>query len=70
MEHIILEQLIENKQFSRKVIPYIDPEYFDEYSDRLIFKAIRAFMNQYNKLPTYNVLKLAVSKKSDFESDC
>ena len=69
MEHIILEQLIENKQFSRKVIPYIDPEYFDEYSDRLIFKAIRAFMNQYNKLPTYNVLKLAVSKKSDLSED-
>jgi archaellum biogenesis ATPase FlaH len=60
---------VENKRFSRKVIPYIDPSYFDEYSDRLMFQAIRAFMTKYNKLPTYNVIKLAMSKKSNLNED-
>lgn len=69
MEHIILEQMVENKRFARKVMPYIDPSYFDEYSDRLIFQACRAFMMQYNKLPTYSVIKIAMSKKSDLGED-
>lgn len=69
MEHIILEQLMENKRFCRKAMPYIDPSYFDEYSDRLMFQAIRAFVNKFNKLPTYNAIKLAMGKKTNLSED-
>ena len=69
MEHIILEQLLENKKFSRKVIPYIDPTYFDEFEDRTIFRIIRAYANKYHKIPTYNVVRVAISKSDKFSED-
>lgn len=69
MEHILLEQLIENHKFSRKVIPYIDQSYFDEFEDRTIFRIIRAYVNRYYKIPSYNVLRVALSKSDKFSED-
>jgi replicative DNA helicase len=69
MEHIILEQLIENEKFSRKVIPYIDQSYFDEFEDRTIFRIINAYVNRYHKIPSYNVIRVALSKSDKFSED-
>lgn len=69
MEHIILEQLIENEKFSRKVIPYIDHNYFDGFEDRTIFRILRAYANKYHKIPNYNVVRVALSKSDKFSED-
>ena len=69
MEHIILEQLIENEKFSRKVIPYIDHNYFDEFEDKTIFRIIRAYANKYHKIPNYNVVRVALTKSDKFSED-
>jgi replicative DNA helicase len=69
MEQIILEQLVENQKFSRRTIPYITPDYFDEFEERTIFKIIRAFVGKYHKVPTYNVIRVAVSNSDKFGED-
>ena len=69
MEHIILEQLLENHKFSSRVIPYIEQDYFDEFEDKTIFRIIRAYVGKYHKVPTYNVIRVAISKSDQFSED-
>ena len=40
IEQTILNNLIQNEEYVRKVIPYLKAEYFHDYSDRFIFKGI------------------------------
>ena len=69
MEHIILEQLLENSNYSKRVIPYIDHEYFDEFEDKTIFRIIRSYVSKYHKAPSYNVIRVALSKSDKFSED-
>jgi replicative DNA helicase len=69
MEHIILEQLLENHKFSKRVIPYINHGYFDDFEDKTIFRMIRAYMGKYQKVPSYNVIRVAVSKSDKYSED-
>lgn len=69
MENIIIEQLLENLRFSKRVIPYIQHDYFDEYEDRTIFRIIRSYVGKYHKMPTYNVIRVALSKSDKFSED-
>ncbi len=69
MEEILLEQLFENEKFSKRVIPYIDLNYFDDFENRTIFKMVRLFVDKYHKVPKYNSLRVATSKSSKFTED-
>jgi replicative DNA helicase len=69
MEHIILEQLLENHAFSKRVIPYIEHDYFDDFEDKTIFRVIRSYVGKYHKPPTYNVVRVAISKSDNFSED-
>jgi replicative DNA helicase len=59
IEQTILSNLVTNEEFTRKVLPYIEPSYFLEKSDRLVFEVIKYFFNKYNKCPDQTVLGIA-----------
>lgn len=52
MESLILTHLINNEEYSRKVIPYLLPEYFHKQSDKIVFGIIESFIKKYNALPS------------------
>lgn len=56
----ILRNLINNDEFTRKVIPFIRKEYF-ESDHRLIFDQVISFVDKYNKLPTPEALEIELS---------
>lgn len=56
----ILRNLINNDEFTRKVIPFIRKEYF-ESDHRLIFDQVICFVDKYNKLPTPEALEIELS---------
>ena len=62
----ILNHLLNNEEFCRRVIPYIKKEYFDG-SHRTVFDLITSFVNTHNKLPTAKVLDLELKKVSAHE---
>ena len=39
LEQTILSNLAKNEQFSRKVIPYLDPKLFSDNVERLVYEA-------------------------------
>lgn len=56
----ILRNLINNDEFTRKVIPFIRKEYF-ESDHRLIFDQVICFVDKYNRLPTPEALEIELS---------
>jgi len=59
----ILNQLINNEEFCRRVIPYIKKDYF-EGTHKIVFDMITKFVAKHNKLPTSQVLALELEKQS------
>lgn len=51
LEEMILENLIANEEYSRKIIPFLKPEYFEEEQNRLVFQTVYEFIDKYNALP-------------------
>ena len=62
----ILNHLLNNEEYCRRVIPYVKKEYFDG-SHRTVFDLIVNFVNAHNKLPTAKVLDLELKKVSAHE---
>lgn len=56
MEKIILNNLISNEEYSRKVLAFLKPDYFHNETDKLVFNLIQKFTTKYNTLPTIESL--------------
>lgn len=65
METMILGQLLTNATFARKVICFIDVEYFSDQSHRVIFEAIDTFWDRYSTAPTRDALAIEVENRTD-----
>ena len=56
IEQTILKNLIQSEQFTRKVIPFLKPEYFADSSEQLLYDEIKAYFAKYTKSPTLEAL--------------
>src|SRR5580692_6436881 len=59
---LVLSQLIHNEEYTRKVLPYIKDEYFENPVDKGIFKLIKFYMEKYNQRPNQEVLRVEIEK--------
>ena len=57
----ILNHLLNNEEFTRRVVPYLKKEYF-EGTHKTVFDLIVSFVNSHNKLPTSKILDLELKK--------
>ena len=65
----ILNNLIHDEEYTRKVIPFIEEDYFEEKSDKVVFEEIHAFLKTYDSLPTKEVLQIEIGKRTDLTQD-
>ena len=65
----ILKNLIHSEEYSRKVLPFVLPEYFEEKTDRVVFEEISTFLKAYDSLPTKEVLQIELEKRTDLSQD-
>ena len=65
IETTILRNLIFNDEYTRKVLPYLKPEYFQDYSQKIIFFEICSFVSKYNKLASKEALFIEMEKRTD-----
>lgn len=66
-ELTILKNLIFNNDYSRKVLPFIKPDYFSDRTERLIYREINEFILKYNELPTFESLVISVKNKNGLQ---
>ena len=59
----ILNHLLNNEDFCRRVVPYLKKEYFDS-EHKIVFDLITDFVRDHNKLPTSRVLEIEIKKVS------
>ena len=57
----ILNHLLNNEEFCRRVVPYLKNEYF-EGTHKTVFDLIVNFVSKHNKLPTSKILELELKK--------
>jgi archaellum biogenesis ATPase FlaH len=69
IETTILKNLIYNEDYSRKVLPFVKPEYFSDKTERLIHKEVNDFILKYNSLPSYEALVLSVKETNGLQEE-
>ena len=69
IERTALRNLIHNEDYTRKVLPFLKPEYFQDRSERVVFTEIQKFISQYNKCPTKETLQIDLGKRKDLNED-
>ena len=65
IERVILQNLIYNEEFSRRVSAFLTGEYFHDPIERMVFQAIQHFIIQYNSLPTKEAIVIDLDKNRD-----
>ena len=69
VEVVILQNLIYNEEYARKVIPFLREEYFHDKIEKLVFGLIQEFIIKYNNLPTKEALSISLEKVSTINED-
>ena len=65
----ILKNLLHDEEYTRKVLPFIESDYFDETADKTVFEEISSFLKEYDSLPTKDILHIEVEKRTDLSQD-
>src|SRR6056300_1715528 len=65
IETTILRNLIHNEDYSRKVIPFIEPTYFEQRTEKVIFEEITKFIVKYGSAITTEALNIEVENRTD-----
>jgi archaellum biogenesis ATPase FlaH len=69
VEHLILKNLLYNEPYTRKVLPYIQSEYFEDKSERALFEEINTFISLYNNLPTKEAISINLNESTYLHED-
>ncbi len=61
IETAILKNLLQNEDYTRKVLPFLKNDYFTENADKVLYDKIHNFVVKYNSLPSKEALVIDLS---------
>jgi replicative DNA helicase len=56
LETTILKNLVYSEEYTRKVLPFIQADYFSDNKEKIVFNLVSEFVNKYKTLPTHEAL--------------
>jgi replicative DNA helicase len=65
IETTILRNLVFNENYSRKVIPFIQPNYFEQRTEKVVFQEVVNFIVKYGSAITIEALNIEVDNRTD-----
>ena len=65
IETTILRNLVCEEEYSRKVIPFIEPDYFENKTEKVIFQEISQFIVKYDSAITIEALNIEIENRTD-----
>lgn len=68
IEQTVLRNLLVNEEYMRRVLPFIQPEYFEGVYQQL-FREVAQFVAKYNKLPTSETFKIELDESTKFNDE-
>ena len=69
IESIILRNLVFREEYMRKVLPFIEPEYFNAREERIIFEQIAKYAADYDNLVTQEILSIEIENRNDITEE-
>ena len=60
METVILKNLVLNEDYSRKVVPFLQEDYFQDKAERTVFNIVSKFLLKYNNIPTKDAVLISL----------
>ena len=69
IELTILRNFLYDEDYSRKALPFIKDEYFQERTEKIVFQEISKFLTEYNNLPTKEVLTIEIDGRDDISDE-
>ncbi len=69
IETKILSHLIYDEKYLRKVLPFIKDVYFEVLTEKIIFQEIQSYMNNYDGIPSLEILQIEIEKRKDISED-
>lgn len=63
IERVILSNLLHNDEYARKVIPFLKSEYFQDYSERVVFDLVDDYVKKYNEFPSLTAIAIELTEK-------
>jgi len=69
IEITILRNLIFNEDYTRKVLPFLREIYFSDRNEKVLYKQIELFVNEYKNLPTKEALLIELNQRKDINED-
>lgn len=59
-EELILTNLVKNEEYTRKVIPFLNNDYFSNSSEKVVFKIISEYFEKYNAIPDAQTIQIVL----------
>ena len=69
IETTILRNLVFNEDYARKTIPFIQSDFFEERSEKIIFDEIVSFITKYDSCATLEALNIEVENRTDLTAE-
>lgn len=64
IEGIIISNIVKNEEYARKVLPFIQEEYFQDFNEKILFFHAKDYIQIYNSLPTREALQIEIDNKA------
>jgi len=62
IEIVILENLLYNEEYTRKVLPFLKAEYFADPNEKTVFNSISEFVGKYSALPSKEAVGIVIKE--------
>jgi archaellum biogenesis ATPase FlaH len=69
IEPIIIRQLMRDPEYGEKVLPYIEPSFFKERPERLVFEELKKYITKYSACPSNEQLIIAMDERGGFSEE-
>ena len=69
IETVILQNLANDDEYMRKVVPFLKRDYFLENNDKIVYDKITNFIDQYNAIPSKDALIIAIQNDKSLNEE-
>ena len=68
MQNVVLRSFFTNDEYMRKVVPFMEPDYF-EGVHRTVFKEFVGYVAQYSNIPSMEAFRITLQESGNFNED-
>ena len=69
IETTILRNLLQNEDYTRKVLPFLEEDYFTDNNEKIIYNHINEFVSNYSSLPSKEAIAIELSDEKINDED-